>query len=194
MSFSSDLVFDGHKADLYIESDPIAPLNAYGRSKGDYEHALLAMGGRHLLIRTAAFFSAFDPHNFARHVYTALSQGHRFRAACDQVVSPTFVPALVDAALDLLIDDAGGLWHLSHGEPVTWSDFAMALARHQQADPTMIDAVEGRSLGWIAPRPCYSALGSEKGLLLPQLDESIARFLRDLDAHSASIPASPAFA
>ena len=66
-----------------------------------------------LVVRTAAFFSSQDPHNFAHAVLDALSNGRSFAAADDHVVSPTYVPALVDAALDLLIDRAEGIWHLA---------------------------------------------------------------------------------
>ena len=37
LCFSSDLVFDGRAARPYLESDAVAPLSAYGRSKADGE-------------------------------------------------------------------------------------------------------------------------------------------------------------
>jgi dTDP-4-dehydrorhamnose reductase len=41
VTFSSDLVFDGAKSSPYVESDPVAPLNVYGRSKAEAERRVL---------------------------------------------------------------------------------------------------------------------------------------------------------
>ena len=48
----------------------------------------------------------------------------------DYVVSPTYVPDLVHANLDLLLDDARGIWHLANPGAVTWSELALIAARH----------------------------------------------------------------
>ena len=37
VTFSSDLIFDGTKNELYIESDVCSPLNVYGKSKAEAE-------------------------------------------------------------------------------------------------------------------------------------------------------------
>ena len=41
--------------------------------------------------------------------------------ADDVVISPTYVPDLTHAALDLLIDGEGGLWHLANQGAVSWA-------------------------------------------------------------------------
>ena len=51
-----DLVFNGDAVRPYVESDSVAPLNAYGRSKADAERAVLQSGADVLVVRTAAFF------------------------------------------------------------------------------------------------------------------------------------------
>jgi dTDP-4-dehydrorhamnose reductase len=176
ISFSSDLVFDGASSALYVESDRTAPLSVYGRSKAECEHALARLGGPHLVIRTAAFFSPHDVHNFAVHTLRALRDQCRFPAVADHIISPTYVPDLVDVSLDLLIDRAHGVWHLTHGEGLTWSDFAMAIGEAHNLDTSLIERVKGSSVGWAAPRPIYSALGSERGAMLPKLEDAIRRF------------------
>lgn len=176
IGFSSDLVFDGRARRAYVESDPTAPLSAYGRSKAEAERLALALGEGQLLIRTAAFFSPNDVHNFAVAAVGALARGERFLAAEDHVVSPTYVPHLVDAALDLLIDGASGVWHLSSGEAVTWAGFARRLAEACRLDPGGVEARPGEAFGWRAPRPAFSALASERGVLMPPLAAAIDRF------------------
>lgn len=176
VSFSSDLVFDGRAGHPYVEADAPSPLGAYGHSKAFAEQGIAALGGRHLVVRTAAFFSPFDPHNFAVHAIEALVRGERFVAAADQVVSPTYVPDLCNAVLDLTIDGEAGIWHLTNREGVSWAAFARRLATAAGLKPDEIEAVQGIALGSIAPRPPFAPLDSVRGRLLPPLDHAIARF------------------
>lgn len=179
VSFSSDLVFDGDGARPHVEADPPAPCNAYGRSKAAMEAGCVTLPGA-LVIRTAAFFSADDPYNFAMAVADTLAAGHPFHAAADQKVSPSFVPALADAALDLLIDGVEGLCHLAGADIVTWSDFATRVAVALGHDPHAIEAVPTAALGLAAPRPRYAGLASTRCAPLLPLDDAIARFAHDL--------------
>jgi dTDP-4-dehydrorhamnose reductase len=172
--FSSDLVFDGLAGRPYVERDLPRPLCAYGRSKLEAERTLAAHGG--LSIRTAAFFSPFDEHNFAVAVVRALTSGARFSAASDHAVSPTYVPHLADAVLDLVIDGERGTFHLTSGETVSWAAFARRLAEACSLDQKLIDGVPGHQLGWTAPRPAVAALASERRNALPALDIAIGQF------------------
>jgi dTDP-4-dehydrorhamnose reductase len=179
LDFSSDLVFDGSAGRAYVETDVPAPLGAYGRSKADMEGGIAALSGRHLVVRTAAFFSPFDIHNFAAAAASALEQGQCFRAAADLVVTPTYVPHLVDRALDLLIDGETGLWHLSNGTAVSWTEFAQLVGRRLGLPIELILAIRARDLGLQAPRPPAVPLGTIRGANLPALDTAIAEFARD---------------
>jgi len=179
LGFSSDLVFDGASPRPYVESDATAPLNAYGRSKVAFEKGVAGGGAAGcLIVRTAAFFSPHDPYNFAHAVATTLATGQRFAAAADQVVTPTYVPALVDAALDLLIDGETGIRHLTHGEAVSWAGFAQRVAVACGLDPSLVEGVPGATFGWRAARPPQAALASERGAMLGPLDDALAAFAR----------------
>ena len=175
-SFSSDLVFDGRLDRPYVESDTVNPLNVYGRSKARAEHELLALGGKALMIRTAAFFSPYDPWNFAAFVTRSLADGQEITVAEDLVISPTYVPDLVDATLDLLIDGEVGIWHLANRGEVTWAEFAMRLAGRLDLDGGLIAPTPWRGLGWAAERPPYVPLASERGCLMPTLDSALDRY------------------
>ncbi len=67
-----------------------------------------------LVIHTSAFFSPWDEYNFVTIALGQLSAREEFLAAQDIIVSPTYVPDLVNASLDLLIDGETGLWHLAN--------------------------------------------------------------------------------
>jgi dTDP-4-dehydrorhamnose reductase len=93
------------------------------------------------------------------------------------IVSPTYVPDLVDASLDLLIDGAAGLWHLANHGAVSWAALAARAAQQAGLDPDRIEPCSLESLQLAAARPIYSVLDSIHGRLLPDLDESLARYV-----------------
>jgi dTDP-4-dehydrorhamnose reductase len=176
VTFSSDLVFDGRSDRPYVESDRTAPLNVYGASKAEAERSILQLDARALIVRTAAFFSAYDPHNFAAHVLRTLTSGRVLDAAHDQTVSPTHVPDLVDAVLDLLIDGETGLRHLANHGATTWAQFASQLAAAVDLDPGLVRGVPAATFAGAATRPASSSLGTERSLVMPTLDCAVGRF------------------
>jgi dTDP-4-dehydrorhamnose reductase len=181
VTFSSDLVFDGSRDTPYVESDPVAPLNVYGRSKAEAEARVLDCLPSALVVRTSAFFGPWDEYNFITAALRALAAGRPFPAAEDGVVSPTYVPDLVHAALDLLIDGEKGMWHLANPGEITWAALARRAAELSGFDPSGIEARPTRELGFVAPRPAYSVLASERGTLLPSLEEALVRYVRDTE-------------
>jgi len=186
MTFSSDLVFAGDAAEPYVETDAPSPCNVYGASKAEAERQVLACGGRPLIIRTAAFFSPHDPYNFAALVQRELSAGRALAAADDLIVSPTYVPDLVHAALDLMIDGETGVRHLANDGACSWFEFAQDLARALDLDEGLLRPAPAASFGWPAPRPRRAALASRHGRILPPLKDAIAR-------HAAAVRARGAF-
>lgn len=176
LTFSSDLVFDGACTTPYVESNAVAPLNVYGRSKVEAEVRVLKAHRCALVIRTSAFFGRWDEYNFVTIALRQLAAGQTFVAAEDSVVSPTYVPDLVNTSLDLLIDGECGLWHLANKSAIAWADWARLAASIAGVDASRVEARPTRELGLVAPRPTYSVLGSERGILLPSLDNAMSRY------------------
>src|SRR5690606_25597244 len=114
-TFSSDLVFDGRQANPYVETDPVAPINTYGRSKAEGERAVLDCNPDALVARTSSFFGPWDEVNVVAQALSALESGAPVAAASDITVSPTYVPDLVNVCLALMIDRERGVWHLTNG-------------------------------------------------------------------------------
>ena len=176
VTFSSDLVFDGLKAAPYTEEDFVSPLNVYGRSKADGERMVLDKFKSALIIRTSAFFGPWDSYNFAYYVLDCLENNKQLNVVDDIFISPTYVPDLVQATLDLLIDEESGIWHLANNGIVSWAEFAKTIANIAGIVTNKIEAKTSRDMNWIAPRPLYSALDSKKGDLMPCLDNALERF------------------
>jgi dTDP-4-dehydrorhamnose reductase len=176
LTFSSDLVFDGTKGGAYFESDNVSPLNVYGRSKAQAEESVLKTFPKALVIRSSAFFGPWDDVNFAVTTLGSLANHAVFKAASDAIISPTYIPDLVNASLDLLIDGECGLWHLANRGAISWADFARMLADRAGYDPARVEGVSTVSLGLRALRPAFSPLASERGALMPVLEDAVERF------------------
>lgn len=137
--FSTDYVFDG-TARLderglprpWRVDDPIAPLNAYGRTKAAGEHAILDSGCQHLILRTSWLHAAWGK-NFVRTIAGLCLSKPQLKVVDDQVGRPTCCWHLASATLALLLRGARGVHHLSDGgEPTTWHAFAHEIAGHVQ--------------------------------------------------------------
>jgi dTDP-4-dehydrorhamnose reductase len=134
IQLSTAYVFDGARALPYRESDPPAPIGAYGRSKLAGEQAVAAANPRHAILRMSWIFSASG-----RNLLTALlDQGRRndeVRVVSDQSGSPSaaadVAAGVIAVARNLLQEKAGtngyGLFHMASPPPVTPVDFASAI-------------------------------------------------------------------
>ena len=173
LTFSSDLVFDGAKGAPYVESDPTSPAGVYGATKAEAERLVLEANPRALVVRTSAFFGPWDRHNFVWAVLNAVCAGRPFEAGRD-VVSPTYVPDLVHGALDLLIDGGEGLWHLANQGSMSWAELARQVTLTAGRDPDLIRVTGGEPIH-------DTTLSSERGLLLPTLENAIERYFHETD-------------
>jgi dTDP-4-dehydrorhamnose reductase len=172
VTFSSDLVFDGKLGRPYVEPDETAPACAYGRSKAEAEARLMAIDADALIIRTSAFFGPWDRHNFMFDTIERLKRGEEVVASDTTIVTPTYVPDLVHATLDLLLDEETGIWHLTNQGAVSWHDLAREAAGLVRLGSEGVHRVRPAGDGEKAD----TSLSSTRGLLLRPLDKALADF------------------
>ena len=172
VAFSSDLVFDGTLGRAYVESDEVCPTGVYGRSKATAERLVQQAFPEALVVRTSAFFGPWDTYNFVHMTLRALKEGRRVEASDAVMVSPTYVPDLVHAALDLLIDRSAGVWHLANQGVISWHELAARAASEAGIDSSRLVRANGGHAS-------ATALSSERGLLLPTLEGALQRYIRD---------------
>ncbi|MBM6579801.1 sugar nucleotide-binding protein [Microvirga sp. BT689] len=171
VTFSSDLVFDGTLGRPYVESDAVSPTTVYGESKAEAERRILKAHDRALILRTSAFFGPWDRYNFVWSILNTLSKGEGVEASLD-IVSPTYVPDLVNTSLDLLIDGGTGIWHMANIGETSWCDLAAMAAERAGFDPNLVtDAGDLPVLN--------TALSTERGILMPRLESALDRFFVD---------------
>ena len=165
MTYSSHRVFGGRAGRFYRESEPVSPVDLRGRKEALKEEALAQICPRVLIIRTGALFGpsykAFP--EFQAPQMSAQSNFPQFAASAR--VSPTYIPDLAHASLDLLIDDETGIWHLANIGEMTWEAFARAIDIHS-ADIFGEEQAAATS----------TALESERGSIMPTVESALERF------------------
>ena len=185
VTFSSDLVFDGQLGRSYVEDDPTSPAGVYGRSKAEAEERVLARHETALIIRTSAFFGPWDRYNFLRGTLDRLARGEDVAASDRTIVSPTYVPDLVHATLDLLLDGERGIWHLANEGSISWHGLAREIAGRAGICPRKIrDRIHDSAADEGARGIVDTSLASTRGQILRPLGGALADYL----AHAESLP------
>ena len=188
LAWSSHLVFDGFQRRPYLESDAPSPCGLYATSKLAAERAVLAACPQALLVRAGPLFAPWDQASIVARAIDTVRAGRHFKAAEDVTISPSYLPHLVTAALDLLIDGESGIWHLANQGAITHADFARAMVRGVNLPADRVQSIPAAEIRWLAPRPLYSVLGSSRGLLMPPLDQAMAHYLEAATEQWSSPP------
>lgn len=133
---STDYVFDGCKPAPYVESDPVAPLNVYGRSKLGGELAVRSIASRHWILRTSWVFSEHGQ-NFVKTMLQLGRERDALSVVADQTGRPTYAGDLARAIASLLQPQSAavpfGLHHVGGGPATTWHGFAVAIFERARA-------------------------------------------------------------
>ena len=149
----------------------------YGVTKAEAEQVLLAAFSDVLLVRSGAFFGPWDDRNLVTRAVRTIASGRRFPVAMDITVSPTYLPDLANAALDLLLDRERGVWHLASSGSATWAELVREAVCGVKLNSSWILEVPSAALGWIARRPAQSVLSSSRGTLMSSLENALGRYL-----------------
>ena len=165
---STDYVFDGTKREPYVESDPVAPMSGYGRSKLEGEQEVArAAAQRHTIVRTSWLFGASGG-CFPKTILKLASERDQLRVVDDQVGCPTFTGHLGTAlvALTGCLQGDGtpplGVLHMAAADQCSWFEFAREIVAGANLS-CEVSPCTTEELPRPAPRPAYSVLRSERG-------------------------------
>ncbi len=132
---STDYVFDGSKPAPYVETDAVAPLGAYGRSKLAGERAVTAATANHAILRTAWVYSPFGK-NFLKTMLRVAEGRDSVNVVDDQTGNPTSALDIADAVIAVARNLLGsedrqlrGTFHLTGTGSCSWADFATEIFR-----------------------------------------------------------------
>lgn len=124
---STDFVFDG-RFGPYSENDKTNPINFYGRTKLEGEHAALQSLDNLLIVRVAAAFGLRiegSKHNYVSSMIEKLQTGNQVEAWIDQYNTPSYMDELAQVLWMLIHKDVTGVIH--YGTSDRLSRYEMAL-------------------------------------------------------------------
>jgi dTDP-4-dehydrorhamnose reductase len=183
VAVSTDYVFDGTLTGRpYVESDPTAPLGAYGRTKLGGEQAVAGHNPDHAIARTAWLFG-LGGKNFPDTMLTAAETRDEVAVVTDQVGSPTWAGHLSPALLDLAAAEAVGVFHTAGGGQCSWYELTVELYRAAGVD-CRVNETTAAEFQRPAPRPSWSVLASERDETprLAPWQEGISGYLSERNA------------
>jgi dTDP-4-dehydrorhamnose reductase len=208
LHFSTDYVFDGSNTSAYLETDPTAPLNVYGKSKLAGEQALAATGAAHLILRTSWVYGATGK-NFLLSILRMARERDQLRIVADQHGAPTWsfdlarLTAHLVKHVNRLATEMGcnaaeaaaslsGIYHASGAGHTTWFGFADAAAEAlRKYEPAgrlaTVSPISTAEYPTPARRPANSLLDCSKlerdfGWRMMHWQESLEQVMRELFA------------
>ena len=196
LHLSTDYVFDGEKGSPYLESDPVAPLGIYGRSKLAGEQAVAAETADFAILRTSWVYSSFGA-NFVKTMLKLAATRERLTVVDDQFGRPSYAPAIATGvfavARHLLADRderLRGVFHLAGGGEANWFEFAeaiMAASAERGGRLVPVEAITTAQFPTLARRPRDSRLDCRRiaavhGVELPDWRRSLVNCIDSLMA------------
>jgi len=164
---STDFVFGGEKDGPYRETDPVNPVNVYGKSKAEGEKKIRERLSEHVIIRTSWLYGVHG-NNFVRTMLKLGKERETLRVVNDQYGCPTYAADVADAIMCIAEHILGGkstawgTYHYCGRGATTWHRFADAvfdLARRYDALAVKkVEAILTSEYPTPARRPANSVL------------------------------------
>lgn len=196
--FSTDYVFDGSKAEAYVEDDEASPKSVYGKTKWLGEEAVRKMAAKHIIIRTSWVFGSYGM-NFLKTMLKLAQERDKLSIVSDQIGAPTSARLLAEATAEIIKELAEpgsyrkyGTYHVVAKGETSWYGYAklvvekanqLGLATKISAD--QIKPITTKEYPVPAPRPANSRLDTTKvrsvfSVRLPKWQDEVEEVLVQL--------------
>lgn len=123
---STDYVFPGNEEGERVETDPVGPISAYGRTKLAGEEAVKELCSRYFIVRTAWLYG-YKGKNFAKTMIRLAKKFGKISVVADQLGNPTSANDLAYEILKLALTEEYGIYHCTNKGTCSWFDFACAV-------------------------------------------------------------------
>lgn len=173
--YSTDYVFDGTKAEAYVETDETNPLNMYGQSKLEGDLAVMATGAA-AIIQRASWVYSMRQGGFVTKVLQWAHQQETLRVVDDQISNPTSSRELAEVTALLLakawehsiewLQERRGIYHSTGSGSCSrfeWAQEILALdPRKEEQTVKVLERAKSSEFPTPATRPMVSRLNCDK--------------------------------
>ncbi|MDE6172961.1 dTDP-4-dehydrorhamnose reductase [uncultured Bacteroides sp.] len=195
VQISTDYVFGKEPYNVPCKEDQQGtPTGVYGMTKLHGEQKIMAIGCKHVIIRTAWLYSEFGK-NFCKTMMNLTATKPQLKVVFDQVGTPTYALDLAKAIAHVLADyskeskDDGysktGIYHYSNEGVCSWYDFTKMIAEYNGTTACDVQPCHSNEFPSPVTRPSYSVLDKTKiketfGIRIPYWTESLKQCISNL--------------
>ncbi len=183
---STDAVFDGEKAEPYLEDDLPNPQGVYSQTKLDGENATFSENPNAIVARVNFFgWSLTNRRSLGEFFVNNLSEGKNINGFTDVIFCPMLVNYTAHLLLEMLARDLSGLYHVVGAQAMSKYQFGVEIARRfgLREDLIVPKSVEGSGLTakrshnlWLSTHKLSTHLGHEIPTFSTSLDEFYTQF------------------
>ena len=187
---STDYVFGAEPYNKpCTEEQQGTPTGVYGQTKLHGEQAIIRIGCKHVIIRTAWLYSEFGK-NFVKTMLNLTATKPQLKVVFDQVGTPTYAYDLAQAIISVITNyqlstihfPLSGIYHFSNEGVTSWYDFTKLIAELAGNTACNIQPCHSDEFPSPVKRPAYSVLDKTKikevfGIKVPYWTDSLKKCL-----------------
>ncbi len=159
---STDYVFGKEPYNMPCKEDQQGtPTGVYGLTKLHGEQAILKVGCKHVIIRTAWLYSEFGK-NFVKTMLNFTATKPQLKVVFDQVGTPTYAGDLAQTIIKVLSNPQEGIYHYSDEGVCSWYDFTKHIAEFAGNSACDIQPCHSNEFPSKVKRPSFSVLDKTK--------------------------------
>jgi dTDP-4-dehydrorhamnose reductase len=165
LHISSEQVFDGSRSTPYSDTDPVSPINLYGRQKVASERSVLASAPLRAVIVRAPLLMGDSPNGrraLHERLFAEWSAGRAPRLYTDEFRQPCTAENLADVLVELAErPDQNGVFHWAGTELLSRFDLGRQIRTHfklSEAHAPLVAVSRADTPGVAAHRPACLAL------------------------------------
>lgn len=184
MYISTDYVFPGTGEQFYEPTDPVGPVNTYGRSKLAGELAVQSLLEQYFIVRISWVFGK-NGDNFVKTMLRLAETRTELNVVSDQIGSPTYTADLAPLLCDMVQTENYGVYHATNEGTCSWAEFAEAI--FEQAGKTVtVHPIPTSAYPTRAVRPLNSRMSKEQleenGFFsMPEWHSALTDFLNEIE-------------
>jgi len=161
---STDFIYEGDEEE-YFEDSKVNPLNYYGRSKWKSEQLFEKVSFPYSILRTVLVYGVrqdLSPTNIVLWAKAVLEKGEKINVVDDQYRCPTIAEDVALACLQVIQENATGVYHVCGKDFLSILDIVFEIADYWGLDKSLIHSISTVDLNQKARRPLKTNLNVSK--------------------------------